>query len=99
MLVSHKPWEFGMTHIRVALCTFAVVPALAACSSAVGQVRLPPKSANVAATATMGRAPTRRQQVLAAFVGYMAALHQADLSGNAALARQLLDHGKAVERY
>jgi len=79
-----------MTHIRVALCTFAVVPALAACSGAEGQVRLPPKSANVAATATMEHAHTARQQVLATFAGYTAALHAADLSGNAARARRFL---------
>ena len=75
--------------VSASLCSFAVVLTLAACSSAAGLVRLPPRSADVA-TATMQRAPTPRQQVLAAFAAYTAALHAADLSGNAALARRLL---------
>ncbi len=74
---------------RASLCSFAVVLTLAACSSAVGLVRLPPRSADVA-TATMQRAPTPREQVLAAFAAYTAALHAADLSGDAALARRFL---------
>jgi hypothetical protein len=70
---------------------FAVVLASAACSSVVGQVRLPPKAAPAATpAATVSRSPTPRQLVLVAFAGYTAALHAADLSGNAAQARQLL---------
>jgi hypothetical protein len=69
---------------------FAVVLALAACSSVVGQVRLPPKAAPATPAATVRPAPTPRQLVLAAFAGYTAALHAADLSVNSARARQLL---------
>ena len=69
---------------------FAIVLAPAACSSVVGLVRLPPKAAPATPTATVRPAPTPRQLVLAAFAGYTAALHAADLSVNAARARQLL---------
>ncbi len=68
----------------------AVALALAACSSAVGQVLLPPESPDATPAATVQQAPTQRQQVLAAFAGYTAALHAADLSGDAARARRLL---------
>lgn len=69
---------------------FAVVLAPAACSRVVGQVRLPPKAAPTTPAATVRPAPTPRQLVLAAFAGYTAALHAADLSVNAARARPLL---------
>lgn len=77
---------------QLASCVaFAVMLAPAACSSVVGQVRLPPKAAPATPAATVRRpAPTPRQLVLAAFAGYTAALHAADLSVNAARARQLL---------
>jgi hypothetical protein len=68
----------------------ALVLAVAGCSGAAGQVQLPPRSADATPTAIVQRAPTQRQRVLAAFAGYTAALHAADLSGNATLARRLL---------
>ncbi len=74
----------------VGCLAFAVVFASAACSSVVGQVRLPPKAAEATPAATVRRSPTPRQRVLVAVAGYTAALHAADLSGNAARARQLL---------
>jgi hypothetical protein len=74
----------------VALAACAV-PAVAACSGAAAQVQLPPKSQRVAAaTATSQPAPTARDEVLAAVTGFTAALAEADRSGDAATARQLL---------
>ncbi|MGO8960156.1 MAG: hypothetical protein ACLQFR_22710 [Streptosporangiaceae bacterium] len=76
----------------------AVVAALAACSGAVGPVRLPPKSRVATPTPILDAKPTQRQRVLAALAGYTAALHAADLSRNAARARGLLRPYLAVAR-
>jgi hypothetical protein len=75
---------------RLAVLACCLAPALASCTGAAVQVRLPPKSSPVAAAARVQHAPTQRQLVLAAFSGYTAALHAADLSVNAATARRLL---------
>ena len=85
----HWPSQDWLAQLASCLAV-AVVLASAACSSVVGQVRLPPKAAPATPAATVRPAPTPRQSVLAAFAGYTAALHAADLSVNAARARQLL---------
>src|SRR5271166_6504321 len=61
----------------------AVVPAVAGCSGAASQVKLPPKPPDATPAAIVQRAPTQRQRVLAAFAGYTVALHAADVSGDA----------------
>ncbi len=68
----------------------AVILVVAGCSSAVGPVRLPPHFPHVTRAATVERGPSPRQRVLAAFGGYTAALHAADMSGSAVQARRLL---------
>lgn len=76
----------------------AVVLAVSACSGGPAQVRLPPKSPAATPAASVQDAPPPRQRVLAAFAGYTAALHAADLSANAARARRLLRRYLAAAR-
>jgi hypothetical protein len=82
----------------VGCLAFAVMLAPAGCSSVVGQVQLPPITPAANPAATQRPSATPRQQALAAFAGYTAALHAADLSGNAARARQLLQPYLAAGR-
>lgn len=84
---------------RQARCAAALaMAAVAGCSAAVGPARLPPKSHDAVSVATVRHRPTQRQQVLAAFAGYSAALHAADLSGDAARAGRLLQPYLAAAR-
>jgi hypothetical protein len=65
--------------------------ALAACSGAAAQVRLPPKPARTPVPAIARAAPaTPAQQAAAALAGYVGALGQAGKARKAALARDLL---------
>lgn len=81
---------------RRALIGFAVclLPALAACSGAVIEAKLPAKAANAAAArpaaASAPRTVPVRQQVIGALTAYTGALSQADKSGSNTAARRLL---------
>jgi hypothetical protein len=72
------------------MATAWLVPALAGCAGATAPVHLPAKPAATSAPVIVPAILTPRQQVLAALGGYVTALGQADKSGNAAAARQLL---------
>lgn len=75
----------------LAMVASCVMPLLAACSSTVASVPLPPKPHTTTAAAVVRPAPlTPRQQVIAALTGYTAAVHAAISSGNAATARRLV---------
>jgi len=82
-----------------ALLAACLAPALTACSSAAARVQLPAKAA-VTASAAPGSpaALTPRQQVIAALVGYTAALDQAEQSRSGAAARRLLRPYLAANR-
>jgi hypothetical protein len=82
-----------------ALLVACLAPALAACSSAAARVQLPAKAAApVSAAPGPPSALTARQRVIAALVGYAAALGQAEQSRSAAAARRLLRPYLAANR-
>jgi hypothetical protein len=67
-----------------------LVPALAGCARTVAAVQLPAKPVQTSEATSAPAAPTARQQVVAALIGYTAALAQADESRSSSSARQLL---------
>jgi len=82
-----------------AVLVACLAPALAACSSAAARVQLPAKAAAAASAAPRPLAAlTPRQQVIAALVGYAAALSQAEQSRSSAAARRLLRPYLAANR-
>lgn len=86
--------------IALAVC---LLPALAACSGAAAQVKLPARAANASAaqnqaTAGRQRPVPARQQVIGALTAYTGALSQADRSGSRAEARRLLRPYLAASR-
>ena len=74
--------------------TSCLLPAtlLAGCGGAIAKDRLPAKPSITVSSATeASQSPSsERQQVIAAFVGYSTALHQANLSRSTSTARRLL---------
>jgi hypothetical protein len=82
-----------------ALLVACLAPALAACSSAAARVQLPAKAAAPVSVAPgPPSALTARQRVIAALVGYAAALGQAEQSRSGAAARRLLRPYLAANR-
>ncbi len=75
-----------------------LIPALAGCAGTVVPVRLPAKPMHTTAAISSPAAVTPRQQVVAALVGYTAALAQADESRRSSSARQLLRPYLAASR-
>lgn len=77
----------------------AAAPLLAGCGAPAAAVRLPAKQAAATHAATgAAAAPSPRQQVVAALVGYTAALSEADKSRSAAVARRVLQPYLAASR-
>jgi hypothetical protein len=82
--------------VMVTCCLAAVL--LAACSGAAATVHLPTKSAAGAAPVVKQPTLSPRQQVVAAFSGYVLALGEAEKSGSSPTARQLLSPYLAAGR-
>jgi hypothetical protein len=80
------------------ILTSCVTAALAACAGADAQVQLPPKHVAPPAAVSRTLPPTARQQVVAAFTGYTAALGNAEKSRSKRTARQLLRPYLAASR-
>jgi hypothetical protein len=87
-----------------ALLVACLAPVLAACSSAASRVQLPATAAAPVSAEPVSAAPgpppalTARQRVIAALVGYTAALGQAEQSRSSAAARRLLHPYLAANR-
>jgi hypothetical protein len=75
-----------------------LMPALAGCARTVVPVHLPAKEMQTTVEISSPAATTPRQQVVAALVGYTAALAQADESRRTSTARQLLRPYLAASR-
>jgi hypothetical protein len=95
-MTSIRPWQTasrrrGVPVIVPAIVTACALPAVAACSGEPPKVDLPAKPA-AATSAAVSQLPsaTPRQQVLAALIGYTAALGRAEQSRSGIVARKLL---------
>jgi hypothetical protein len=96
--VSRQHPAQGRRRRRVAAAAI-VAPALVGCGTAAPPVPLPARpSAAPAVAASTPAAGSPRQRVLAALVGYNAALSEADKSRNQAAARRLLQPYLAASR-
>jgi hypothetical protein len=77
----------------------AALAMLAGCAAAVPHVPLPPKPPVASVSTPSRRLPASpRQQVIAAYTGYTAALNAANKSEDAAMARSLLRHYVVASR-
>lgn len=89
-MTSSAPQRHRRLQAAAALLAACLASLLAACAGAAAQVHLPAKAAAARSVTAAPRPRTPRQQVIAAFAGYTAAMAAAFNSRSAGEVRQLL---------